>query len=346
MEPERKALIRIDPPGTHIRHPPPPHELDSFITPDSQLFQTIHMGPAVVNVDVWRLVVTGLVRKPLSLSFSDLTSMKSDEVTAFHECYGPPTAKPIKNYWRIGKVTWTGVRLSTLLNMAGVLPDARYVWSDGLDHGEFAGHRSRKFQKDLTMEKALGDECLVAWKMNGKLLKKERGAPVRLVVPGWFGTNSTKWICMLDVRFKRAECRIFTTKFYNEVDPTDREGKRMRPVWEVEVNSLITRPRPGEVLSGSSVHIEGWCWGCDAAEVVEIGFEHGESTVQWVQAEVEEREQGRWNWQKFAWKGQLERGEYKAIARAKCKSGQMQPLQGRRNHTYAVQFRMEKEAGR
>ena len=140
LEPERKALVRIDPRGTHIRHPPCPHELDDFITSDEKLFQTIHMGSAIVNIAVWRLVVSGLVQTPLSLSFSELTSMDCVELTSFHECYGPPTSKSTKNYWRIGNVTWTGVRLSTLLNQAGILPQARYVWSDGLDHGEFAKH--------------------------------------------------------------------------------------------------------------------------------------------------------------------------------------------------------------
>ena len=338
--PERLALIRIDPPGTHIRHPPPPHELDSYITPDSKLFQTIHMGSAVVDSTAWRLVITGLVDHPFSLTLPELTAMDAIDVTSFHECYGPPTAKPIKNYLRIGNVTWTGVRLATLLQRAGLQAEAKYIWSEGLDHGEFAGHRARRFQKDLTLSKAMSEECLVAWAMNGQPLSKERGGPVRLVVPGWFGTNSTKWLCRLEVRDRRAEGTIFTTRFYNEIDPKDREGKRMRPVWEVEVNSMIARPKPGEVVEGREVRVEGWCWSVCPVESLELGFRGGagEDAIEWKTADVRVRECASWHWQRFWWSGPLGKGQYTLVSRAKDGSGDVQPMTGRRNHVHEVAF--------
>jgi DMSO/TMAO reductase YedYZ molybdopterin-dependent catalytic subunit len=342
---ERPGLVRIDPPGTHIRHPPPPHELDSFITPDTNLFQTIHMGPAVVDLATWRLHITGLVDNPLVFTFSDLTGMTSDitSITAFHECYGPPTARPTKNYWRIGNVTWTGIPLSTLLRHAGLQDSARYIWSEGLDHGTFAGHYSHKYQKDLTLDKAMSGECMIAWKMNGQLLSKERGGPVRSVVPGWFGTNSTKWLWKIDVRAERAAETVFTTKWYNEADPGG-DGTRMRPVWEVEVNSFITTPRADSVVGGQGVVIEGWAWSFAGVKEVVIGLQGGEGRMGEEvcdTAYLQERSPGNWHWQRFSWQGKLGAGKYKATSIATCKSGLTQPIEGRRNHVHAVSFKIQ-----
>ncbi len=112
------------------------------------------------------------------------------------------------------------------------------------------------YEKDLTIEKALSPEVLIAYEMNGEPLSKNRGGPVRLIVPGWFGTNSTKWICRLLLQNHRAT-GPFTSKFYNEIDPTDSGGHRMRPVWMVEPNSIIGRPKAGEVLQVPAIELWG-----------------------------------------------------------------------------------------
>ncbi|KAF4992641.1 hypothetical protein FGRMN_7042 [Fusarium graminum] len=188
---EREACIAINPRGFLLRPPPQPHELCSFITPDDQLFQTIHMGAAVVNSDEWILVIDGLVRRPFALSLEQLKALPQVSVTAFHECYGSPLKPPISNPWRIGNVVWSGVRLSTILKVADPLPGANFVWSEGLDHGKFFQYEADRYQKDLTIDKAHKPEVLVAWKINGELLSEKRGGPVRLVVPGWFEATRT-----------------------------------------------------------------------------------------------------------------------------------------------------------
>ena len=184
----------------HVRPPPAPYELDDFITPDDQLFETIHMGAAVIDLARWQFVIDGLVQKPYALSLADLRRFPQVTVIAFHECYGSPLAPPVKALWRIGNVKWTGVQLRTILNLA----EPRFVWSDGLDYGSFGERQMDRYQKDLPIEKATSPEVLLAYNMNGEPLRKERGGPVRLVVPGWFGTNSTKWICRLSLQVERA----------------------------------------------------------------------------------------------------------------------------------------------
>ena len=115
---ERKAFLHLDPSGFFIRHPPPPHELDAFLTDEEDLFQTIHMGGAVVDMDKWILVVDGLVERPFSITLDQLRQLPSKTITSLHECYGSPLVPNNKAPRRIGNVRWTGVPLHELLGIA------------------------------------------------------------------------------------------------------------------------------------------------------------------------------------------------------------------------------------
>ncbi|KAH6976845.1 Oxidoreductase, molybdopterin-binding domain-containing protein [Ilyonectria destructans] len=329
---EREACLGMDPNGFTIRHPPAPHQLSDFCTSEDQLFLTIHMGAAVVDVDKWILVIDGLVQHPFALTFDQLRNLPTSSITSFHECYGNPTKPPTEALWRIGNVIWTGIRLSHLLGLAQPLENAQFVCSDGLDHGTFAGVTSDRYQKDLPLSKALGPEVLVAFAMNGQPLGKERGGPVRLVVPGFFGTNSTKWLCRLTLQDKRAS-GPYTTTFYNEIDSEDTLKQKTRPVWAVEVNSMIVSPAPGTVVHQPKVAVEGWAW---CHEPVMKVYVKRASEQQWIEATVTERD--GFSWQKWRALLVLPNGEHTLVARAVSCSGQEQPLAGRRNHTHHVKI--------
>jgi DMSO/TMAO reductase YedYZ molybdopterin-dependent catalytic subunit len=290
------------------------------------------MGSAVVDTTKWTLVIDGLVKRTIVLSLHDLYQLPRKSVTAFHECYGPPTKPPIDALWRVGNVVWTGVALSELLSMACPLPEAEYLWSEGLDYGSFAGVSADSYQKDLPIEKAISQEVLLAFEMNGEPLTKERGGPVRLVVPGWFGTNMTKWLCRLSLRKERAP-GPFTTTFYNELDPEDPTGKTMRPVWMVEVNSMIVRPAPGSEISGPKIKVEGWAWCCEPVSGVEVTVD---SSGKKYQSDVSPRTD--FSWQRWKVELYLSPGMHIVTARAKSISGMVQPLSGRRNHVHSVQI--------
>ncbi|OCT51503.1 sulfite reductase [Cladophialophora carrionii] len=309
---ELNALEAIDPAGFFIRHPPKPHELEAELTDETQLFQTIHMGAAVVDEKRWRLVMDGLVEQPFTISFEQLKSMPRTTITAFHECYGSPITPPIHALWRIGNVKWTGVRLSDLLKLARPNPRARFIWSQGLDAGSFAGVSAHSYEKDLPLEKAQRPEVLIAYEMNGERLNKKRGGPDRRA-PG-----------------------PFTTTFYNEVDPTDPTGQSMRPVWMVEPNSMIVGPEPGAILQGPQIEISGRAWGCQEIEGVDISIDGGET---WLPRPVVDlRPRREFEWQLFRAKLSLpEPGKYKLVARARDTSGLSQPLAGRRNHVHTVE---------
>ncbi|KAF2023422.1 molybdopterin binding oxidoreductase [Setomelanomma holmii] len=332
---ERGAFVRLDPSGFQIRHPPPPHELDTVITPDEKLFQTVHMGAAVVDHAHYQLVIGGLVERPVAVTLEELKRLPQTTITAFHECYGSPLEPPIEACWRVGNVRWTGVRVSHLLTTAGLMvtTENSFLWSERLDRGTFAGIEADRYQKDLPMYKALDSEVLVAYAMNGEPLTKERGGPVRLVVPGFFGTNSTKWLCRLSVQTKRAQ-GPYTTTFYNERVSSDMGRPRVRPVWHVEVNSIITRPRPDELVTNPDVKVQGWAWSYDGVENVEVSADDGRT---WTGTFVEKRSE--YSWQNFEAKlTGLRPGKYRVLARATSICGEQQPLSGHRNHVHHVNF--------
>jgi DMSO/TMAO reductase YedYZ molybdopterin-dependent catalytic subunit len=330
-EEERKACLRLDPNGFFIRHPPAPRHLTSFITSDEQLFQTIHMGAAVIDMDRYSLTVDGLVERPLTMSLAQIKQFPSTTITAFHECYGSPVKPPTENVWRIGNVEWTGVPLRSLLNIVQPHPEAQFVWSEGLDFGEFAGVQADRYQKDLPMAKALCPEVLLAYEMNGEPLSKNRGGPVRLIVPGWFGTNMTKWLCRLSLHHDRAQ-GPFTTTFYNEKDPNDSDG-RMRPVWMAEPNSMIISPTSDSQLQSSLVEVSGWAWSDDGIKSLQIRVDDNQT---WIDVDVELRHD--FSWQKFSTIIALPPGIHQLSARATSCSGASQPMSGRRNHVHTVKF--------
>jgi|SRR5690242_801507 len=332
-EGERKAVL-FQAKGFHIRHPPKPHLLCAPITSDDDLFQTIHMGAVDVNVEKWLLVVDGLVKKPFALTFEQLLKLPFTDVQSVHECFGSPLAPATTALWRAGNVIWTGVPLRELLDIAEPLPTAEFVWSDGLDSGTFAGVDADRYQKDLPLSKARCSEVLVAYRMNGRPLNRERGGPVRLVVPGWFGTNSTKWLCKLSLRSGRA-LGPYTTRFYSTEDLDD-PRRRSKPVWEVDVNSMIVRPALDAVLQGSGVDVEGWAWSHDGVVKVEISSTDGEY---WHEADLVPRLDFRW--QKFHLQLSLQPGKHTLMARATSLNGKTQALRDRRNHAHRVNIEVK-----
>jgi DMSO/TMAO reductase YedYZ molybdopterin-dependent catalytic subunit len=333
---ERRAFIALSPSGFYYRPPPLAHELSSYITPDDSLFQTIHMGAAEVDYSRYQLLIDGLVQSPYTLTLEQLHNLPKTNITAFHECYGSPLQPPTKNPWRIGNVVWSGVRLSLLLELAGgPCTGAKYLWSEGLDRGTFGGVTADRYQKDLPLSKATSAEVIIATHINGEPLSKERGGPARLVVPGWFGTNMTKWVCRLSVREERAK-GPYTTRFYNEIDPSDPDGRRTRPVWIVDVNSMITRPQTEAVVEGKRIQIEGWAWSEDGVGNVEVTADNGAT---WVRAIVHDRFE--YGWQRFEYSMELSVGTHTLMSRATSISGKVQPLCGRRNHVHRVLVTIE-----
>lgn len=142
---------------------------------------------------------------------------------AFHECAGNPL-NPNVPQRRVGNVEWTGVRLADLLRLVNVKDEARFVISKGIDQGVYNKVYYSGYEKDLPLEKALDPNVLIALAINNEPITVERGGPVRLVVPGYYGTNSTKWLTQLVVSDVRSTSD-FTTKYYMDRELVDGQIK-------------------------------------------------------------------------------------------------------------------------
>ncbi len=217
----------------------PLHELDGIITPNGLCFERHHGGAAVVSPFDHRLIIHGLVDKPLIFSMDDIKRFPRTNRVHFLECAANSGME-----WRgaqlngcqfthgmIHNVMYTGVLLKDLLNEAGLKPTAKWLQVEGAD--------SSGMNRSLPIEKAL-DDCLIAFKMNGEALRTEQGYPLRLVVPGWEGNLWVKWIRRIEVGDKPWFAREETSKYTDLMS----DGRSRRYTFVMDAKSVVTNPSP------------------------------------------------------------------------------------------------------
>jgi DMSO/TMAO reductase YedYZ molybdopterin-dependent catalytic subunit len=316
-------------PATTYRRLVPVDRLGPGITPTEDVYVIAHMGIARVDVAGWRLVIDGLVERPLILDYGEVTGWPAHEVTAVIECFGNPVEPDVPTR-RVGNVVWRGARLADLLARAGVQPEAQHVWLEALDSGTFAGVHSDRYVKDLPLARARADDVLLAWAMNGAPLTPEHGFPLRAFVPGYFGTNAVKWLSRVHLAASRPES-LFTTRLYNRRVVVD--GRPVvAPVRELDVHSVIVTPAAGAALARGRHHVGGWAWSAWEVARVEVSADRGAT---WQVARLGARGSTP-AWQPFSleWTADTP-GECELWCRATDSLGRVQPLQGR-NRIHAV----------
>ena len=217
----------------------PLHELDGIITPNGLCFERHHGGIAEVDPARHRLMINGLVDRPLVFTMQDLLRFPRENRVYFLECAANSGME-----WRgaqlngcqythgmIHNVLYTGVPLRLLLAEAGVKANGSWVLAEGAD--------ASAMTRSIPMEKAL-DDCLVAFRMNGEALRPEQGYPVRLVVPGWEGNMWVKWLRRLEVGDKPWMHREETSKYTDLLA----DGRAREFTWVMDAKSVITSPSP------------------------------------------------------------------------------------------------------
>ena len=178
-------------------------KIEGPLTPRDQFFTTQHYGHPNIDPATFRLKVTGLVERPRSFSLEELRRMGTTELIAGFECSG--NRRPLQGLSSNGR--WTGLPLKTILDSARVKASAREFVFFGADHGqEEVEFRTQKYTLDqnfgrsLTREKAMSSEPFLAYALNGEPLTKHQGAPLRLIVPGWYGVANVKWLSHIHVQ--------------------------------------------------------------------------------------------------------------------------------------------------
>jgi DMSO/TMAO reductase YedYZ molybdopterin-dependent catalytic subunit len=324
--------VKLEPNTFFRRIPLAPHQMRDRVTRTEDAIVLCHLGVPRLDRDQWSLTIDGLVEHPLALRFADLLRYPKTEVASFHQCAGSPL-QPFEPTRRVCNVTWGGARLVDLLADCRPSPAARYVWSRGADFGEFSGVAVDAYTKDMPIARVAAD-VLIAYEMNGNALAAEHGFPARLVVPGFYGTNSVKWLVGITLAESRAT-GPFTTRWYNDplLDSAGHETGATTPVWAIAPESLIVSPAPGARIE-ASVEREIWGWAWADSGVASVEVRAGDQAA-WRPAELEPP-RGR-EWQRFSisWSPQHP-GAATLASRATSKAGIVQPMSGRRNAVHGV----------
>jgi DMSO/TMAO reductase YedYZ molybdopterin-dependent catalytic subunit len=318
-------------------HGMPLEALRYDVTPVGLHYLLIHYDIPAVDPGSWRLTVGGLVETPLELTLDELRSRPSAEVVSTMECAGNGRAalspRPVSQPWlleAVGTARWRGAPLRPLLEEAGLADDALDIVFTGLDRGIEKGVE-QSYERALPVSVALGEDVLLAYEMNGAPLLPQHGAPVRLLVPGWYGMTNVKWLASINVLGEPFDGYQHSAAYRLRVDEDD-EGT---PVTRMEPRSLLVPPgipdfntRARTVPLGPC-RLEGRAWsGWAPVERVEVSADGGET---WGEAELGPAD-SRWAWRgwRFEWTPETP-GEYVLCSRATDEAGNVQPPEPRWN---------------
>jgi len=255
---------------------------DGIVTPASLHFERHHSGVPEIDPRAHTLTIHGLVDRPLTFTPAELKRLPAVSRLLFIECSGNSSSEWLgagapdvqRTHGLTSCSEWTGVLLSTLLRESGIRQSASWVLAEGAD----AAHMARS----IPVGKAMND-VLVAYAQNGEALRPEQGYPLRLVVPGWEGNISVKWLRRVEAIPGPAMTRWETAR-YTDLMP---DGRARQFTFEMETKSVITRPSGGERLAGAGVYeITGLAWsGRGRVTRVDITTDGGAT---WGAAELQE----------------------------------------------------------
>jgi sulfite oxidase len=286
-----------------------------------------------IDPGLWRLHVDGLVTRQLSLSLETLREAFVERtVTATLQCAGNRRAGliavrdiPGEAPWgagATGTATWTGVALADVLALAGPLGDASEVGFEGADLSLEAAP-AQQFGGSIPLDKALRSEVLLAWAMNGKPLAPVHGAPVRVVVPGYIGARSVKWLDRIELRSEPWP-GYFQHVVYRLVAADARPGPGVGlPLGLIALNSDVLFPSEGATVTAGAVQARGYAFAGGDRYVarVDVSIDGGAT---WTQADLLD-DLGRWAWRHWRVVLNLAPGDHDLLVRAWDSSAATQP---------------------
>ncbi|MDR6416851.1 sulfite oxidase [Pseudarthrobacter sulfonivorans] len=310
-------------------HSMPLEALRRDLTPPGLHYVLTHFDIPDTDAAPWHLQVKGAVERSLELNLAALKRDPAITVPVTLECAGNGRSllkpRPLSQPWvleGVGTAEWTGVPLAYLLAKARVLPGAVEVVFTGADAGIQGGVR-QQYARSLPIREALRPDVVLAYKMNGSDLPPQHGYPLRLVVPGWYGMASVKWLQSIDVvtvPFEGFQQKVA----YKYQDNADDAGV---PVSRIRIRSLMVPPGIPDffyrkrVLPHGPVMLQGRAWsGEGAVTAVEVGIDG-----QWVTAHLE-KPAGPFAWCKWTLPWVADPGEHELSCRATDSTGATQPL--------------------
>lgn len=334
--PQKRPMI-----GLTVRPPQleTPFEVfdEGILTPNDAFFVRYHLSDVPTSVDParFRLAIGGHVETPLSLSLAELKrDFPLQEVVAVNQCSGngrgffePRVGGGQLGNGAMGNARWTGVPLKALLDRAGVRGGARQVTFNGLDNPPV--DTVPDFVKALEVDHARDGEVLVAFTMNGADLPFLNGYPLRLVVPGYYGTYWVKHLS--DITVIDAEYDGYWMKTAYRIPDNDcacvepgGRPDRTRPIGRLNVRSFVTSHKDGQVVrAGATLGLRGIAFsGGDGIAQVQVSADGGAT---WRQARLGE-DLGRYSFREWRLELPLAKGTHQVKVRAFTPGGETQPL--------------------
>jgi DMSO/TMAO reductase YedYZ molybdopterin-dependent catalytic subunit len=300
--------------------------IDGPFTPRDKFATTQHYGHPEVDPATFKLKVSGLVDRPKALSLDDLKKMGATDLVAGFECSG--NRGPVQGLCGNGK--WTGVPLKTVLDSAGVKASAREFVFFGADHGEEEIEwRTQKFKLDqqfgrsLNREKAMSTEPFLAWALNGEPLSKHQGAPLRLLVPGWYGVANVKWLAEIHIQ-EDGYLGKYQARWYRTLRGEMIDGEMK---W---VESAVTHMNPKSFIArvtkdGSKHKVLGVVLNDGSPlKLVEVKVDDGP----WQPATMDPSTKDKFGWKLFTytWNGATP-GAHTLVSRVTEANGRVQPTE-------------------
>jgi DMSO/TMAO reductase YedYZ molybdopterin-dependent catalytic subunit len=303
-----------------------PH-LGDAITPASRFYVRSNFPVPALAAETHRISVGGRVRQRLDFDVDDLRALGLRTVTATMECAGNnrlslaplPSGEP----WSAGAVStaiWAGVPLRAVLDRAGVLPDTVEILVQGVDHGTPKDAPGEiPFARSLPLAKALEEDTLLALEMNGVPLSPDHGAPVRLVVPDWYGMCSVKWVGRVDAIAEPFGGYYQRSRYIYDYG----DGRQPEPVTTMRVKSLIVTPAESAEVPAGRCLIRGQAWSGEGEIVrVEVAIDGGET---WQDARLVDAPVAHaWRAWEYEWQV-AEPGRHVLRSRATDSAGNRQP---------------------
>jgi len=317
----------------------PPHLLNDAVTPTDKFFiRNNGIPPKNIDPQTWTLTIDGESAKSTrTFSLAELKSeFKEYTYQLVLECGGNGRSEfnpPAKgNQWSTGAVgcaAWTGVRLADVLRFVGIKDDAVYIAYYGKDTHLSGDESKRPISRGFPVSKALEEETLIAWSMNGQAIPLHNGHPLRLVVGGWPASCSGKWLDRVSIRDRVHDGQKMGGQAYRvpceAVAPgTKVDDKDMCIIESMPVKSLITFPKTGAILDARQLKINGHAWAGDLlVKRVDYSIDFGQT---WQSAQLSSPA-NRLAWQDFSATVRFPKpGYYEVWARATDSNGKAQPM--------------------
>jgi DMSO/TMAO reductase YedYZ molybdopterin-dependent catalytic subunit len=301
-------------------------KIDGPFTSKDQFFTTQHYGHPKVDPATFRLKVSGLVDRPMSVSLDELRRMHGEELVAGFECSG--NRRPLQGLSGNGR--WTGLPLRAVLDHAGVKSQAREFVFFGADHAEeeveFRTNKykvEQQFGRSLSREKALSHEPFLAYALNGEPLTVHQGSPLRLIVPGWYGVANVKWLSEIHLQEEQYLGK-FQARWYRTLKGEMIDGELKwteAAVTHMQLKSFIARvTRDGSRLKVLGVVLNDGT----PLKSVEVRVDDGP----WQTATMDPSTSGKYSWKLFtsAWNGATP-GEHTLVSRVTDVNGKVQPTE-------------------